>query len=103
MTRNGAHHYQPKPIDTSRVKLPPELRGLPRRLAEHNHDVWARERMRQGWQWGRVRDDAKKTHPDLVPYRDLPRAEKVFDVNSVRETLKAAIALGHRITRIRRP
>jgi hypothetical protein len=51
--------HQPKPIDTSRIKLP----------------------------------------PDQVPYVNLAEAEKQYDKNAARETLKANIARGDRIIR----
>lgn len=89
--------YQPKPIDTSKLTLPSGLTELVERLAENNHDNWARQRIAEGWTYGPRRDDKAKTHPDLVPYSELPDSEKEYDRNSVMETLKAIIALGYRI------
>ena len=89
--------YQPKPIDTSRVKLGDDLLELTERLAENAHDVWARRRLSEGWTWGPKRDDAAKKHPDLVPYVDLPDSEKQYDRSAAMETLKAIVALGYRI------
>jgi ryanodine receptor 2 len=89
--------YQPSPIDTSHVVLPSSLEPLVERLAEHNHDVWAKQRINEGWKWGSKRDDQSKHHPDLVPYADLSDGEKQYDRNSVLETLKAIKALGYRI------
>jgi hypothetical protein len=89
--------YEPNPIDTRGATLPEALDALRERLAEHNHDVWARQRMADGWTYGPARDDARKQHPDLVPYAALGEAEKVYDRNSVDETLKAIVALGYRI------
>jgi len=40
-----------------------------------------------------------KTHPDQVPYADLPESETNYDLNTVMETLKAIVALGYRIER----
>jgi ryanodine receptor 2 len=90
-------NYDPRPIDTGRVQLPPEVLELTERLAENAHDVWARERLAQGWTHGPKRDDAQKKHPCLVPYADLPESEKVHDRNTAMQTLKAVIALGYRI------
>lgn len=89
--------YKPKPIDTSRVRLPATITDLIERLAEHNHDIWAAERMRNGWTYGPQRDDAKKQHPDLVPYADLPESEKEYDRKTAVGLLKAIVALGYRI------
>lgn len=89
--------YDPKPIDTSAVRLPAGLVDLTERLAENAHDVWARQRMLEGWSHGPQRDDAAKKNPDLVPYDELPESEKEYDRNAAMETLKAIIALGYRI------
>ncbi len=60
--------YQPRPIDTAQVRLTPELEQLVERLSENVHDHWAARRMSEGWVHGPQRNDASKTHPDLVPY-----------------------------------
>jgi len=91
--------YQPRPIDTGHVVVPEGLLELVERLAEHNHDIWAAQRIAQGWRFGPQRDDARRQHPDLVPYADLPESEKVYDRNAVRSTLEAILALGYRIVR----
>ena len=89
--------YIPTPIFTEGVTLPPELDALVEQLAENNHDHWARQRIETGWTYGPQRDDACKTHPDLVPYGDLPEGEKEFDRISVIETLKVILTLGYQI------
>ena len=89
--------YQPKPIDTSGIKLSDELHGLTELLAENSHDNWALKRIAEGWVFGPNRDDANKRHPDLVPYSDLPESEKDYDRKMAIETIKAILALGYRI------
>ncbi len=89
--------YEPGPIDTSSVALTEDLLQLTERLAENAHDIWARQRLREGWCYGPRRDDAKKEHPCLVPYAGLPESEKEYDRNAALETLKAIMALGYRI------
>lgn len=91
--------YEPKPIDTVRVQLPEGITGLVERLAEHNHDIWAQQRLAAGWTYGPQRDDAKKHNPDLVPYADLPESEKEYDRQTAIGILKAIVALGYRIER----
>jgi len=49
----------------------------------------------QEWQYGAVRDDARKRHPCLIPYDDLPESEKEHDRKAARETLKVIVALGY--------
>lgn len=90
--------YLPTPIDTASVALEPELLELAERLAENTHDVWARERLAQGWKYGPCRRDDVKEHPCLVPYAMLPEEEKVYDRNTAIETLKAVSALGYKIS-----
>ena len=91
--------YQPQPIKTSNVQLPPEVLELTERLAENAHDIWAAQRFGEGWTHGPKRDDASKQHPCLVPYSDLPDSEKQYDRNAAMQTLKAIIALGYAIER----
>jgi RyR domain len=89
--------YIPKTIDTSQVTLSPDLQELVERLAQNNHDHWARSRMQEGWGHGHRRDDTAKLHPDLVPYQQLPESEKEYDRKTVVEALKAIMALGYEI------
>lgn len=91
--------YRPSPIDTSKVSLPSEIQELTERLAENAHDIWAVQRLSDGWRYGRQRDDARKLHPCLIPYADLPDSEKVYDRKAAMETLKAILALGYRIVK----
>ena len=87
--------YEPKPIDTSKVKLSLELQDLEEVLARNTHELWARKRMDEGLVYGPVRDG--KHHPSLVPYDDLPDTEKEYDRQTAMETLKVIIAMGYRI------
>ena len=80
--------YGPNPIDTSDVLLPEELNPLLEAMAKNVHEIWAQERINQGWTYGEKRDDTNKHHPCLVAYEDLPEDEKEFDRNTSVETLK---------------
>jgi hypothetical protein len=91
--------YRPSPIDTSKITLPAEIQELTERLAENAHDIWAVQRMAEGWRYGPRRDDADKQHPCLIPYPALPDSEKVYDRMASMETLKAILALGYRIVK----
>ena len=90
--------YQPNPIDTSNVALPEELLLLTERIAENTHDVWAQGRLKEGWTYGKERNDKNKTNPCLVPYDALPDSEKEYDRNTALETIKLIIKLGYQIT-----
>lgn len=89
--------YTPNPIDTSRVILSRDIEELGRTLAEHAHDIWARQRICEGWQWGKYRDDIKKEHPNLVPFLDLSESEQYYDQIVALDILKAIITLGYKI------
>ena len=90
--------YTPSPINTRHIHPDPEILALCELLAKNTHEVWAAERMKQGWQYGPVRDDAKKEHPCLVPYELLPESEKEYDRNTAMETLKVILSLGYSIS-----
>jgi hypothetical protein len=89
--------YRPKPIDTSGIPLAKEIFELIELLAKNAHDNWALQRLAQGWRYGLNRNDMNKEHPCLVPYEDLPDAEREYDRTAAMETLKAIIALGYKI------
>ena len=89
--------YNPKPIDTSGVGLPPELTALTEKIAENVHEIWAQGRIADGWTYGKKRDDVNKTTPCLVPYAELSETEKQYDRNTAIETLKLIVALGYKI------
>jgi hypothetical protein len=89
--------YLPAPIETAAVSLSPELLALTERLAENAHDLWAAQRIADGWTFGPKRDDAAKKHPCLLPYAELPDSEKVYDRQTALGTLKAITALGYTI------
>lgn len=89
--------YIPNPIDTKNICLDETILLLSEQLARNSHDVWAQERIRQGWVYGPARDDEKKEHPCLIPYEELPETEKVYDRNAALETLRAILSLGYEI------
>jgi hypothetical protein len=51
----------------------------PERTPEQNHQGWYDRLTADGWQHGTVKDEAAKTHPDLVPFDQLPEHEKQKD------------------------
>src|SRR5919109_4262270 len=95
----GDHHmaYEPAPVDTSGVTLSDSLHDLTELLAKNAHDLWAQQRLAEGWTYGPTREDTRKEHPCLVPYEALPEAEKAYDRQGAMETVKTLLALGYRI------
>jgi len=93
--------YTPHPIDTSSVVLPEEIAELTEWLARNNHEVWAQQRVADGWVLGPERSDRAKTHPCLVPYDELPESEKEYDRRTAMGVIKAMYAAGYKIERER--
>lgn len=89
--------YTPRPAETSEVVIPDSLQTLLEKLAENAHEVWAAERISQGWTYGEQRDDTQKLHPCLKPYDELPESEKEFDRKTSEETLRLVLKLGYKI------
>ena len=89
--------YTPAPLDTRNIELPKELDELIEEMARNVHDVWAQGRIAEGWTWGEERDDKLKKHPCLVPYEELPDAEREYDRQTAVQTLKLILKLGFKI------
>jgi hypothetical protein len=89
--------YKPDPIDTSDIILDEEITKLTDALAKNTHDVWAVGRIRDGWVYGKNRNDETKEHPCLVPYEELPETEKEYDRSTALETVKVILKLGYSI------
>lgn len=91
--------YKPDRLETWTVELSPDLEALTERLAENAHDLWAQQRLSEGWRHGPQRDDARKLHPCLVPYAKLSETDKGCDRITAIETIKAISRSGYRIER----
>ena len=86
-------------MDTSEIALPEALQELTEQMARNVHEVWARTRIAQGWSYGPERDDATKKHPCLIPYEELPEAEREYDRNTAVETIRLILKLGFKLDR----
>jgi hypothetical protein len=53
-------------------------------LADYEHKRWSLEKKEQGWTYGLTIDEQNKTHPNLVPWDDLPQEE----INRIIEDMK---------------
>ena len=87
-------NYDPHPLNLDDVQIEPELMELREAIAENAHEVWAKTRKDQGWKYGEERDDAKKLHPDMIPYNLLPESEKEYDRQMAINTIKLVKKLG---------
>ena len=86
--------YEPHPIDVDSIPLDGDLEELQEAIAENAHDVWAEARKKEGWTYGKERDDSNKLHPDLIPYTALPDSEKEYDRIMAFNTIKLVKKLG---------
>ena len=76
-----------------------DLEELQEAIAENAHDVWAEARIKEGWTYGKERDDAKKQNPDIIPYTALPDSEKEYDRIMAFNTIKLVKKLGFDIVK----
>jgi ryanodine receptor 2 len=44
--------YKPAPLDLGAITLTPKMEELVDQLAENTHNLWAKERIQQGWTYG---------------------------------------------------
>lgn len=87
--------YNPKPIDVSDVILEEDVTELREAIAENAHEIWAIERLQQGWTYGPERNDELKQNPCMVPYSKLPESEKEYDRKMAMQTIKLMKKLGY--------
>jgi len=46
---------------------------------EDSHASWMAQKIAEGWKYGEVKNADHKLHPCIVPYAELPDAQKVKD------------------------
>ena len=95
----SVEEYVPHPIDVDNVPLDGDLEELQEAIAENAHDVWAEARIKEGWSYGKERNDGNLKHPDLVPYTALPESEKEYDRIMAFNTIKLVKKLGFDIVK----
>jgi hypothetical protein len=61
---------------------------------EQSHELWMAQKQREGWVYGPVKDPAKKEHPCMVPYNELPIEQRAKDYlfRSVVQTVRDMFA-----------
>ena len=91
--------YEPSPIGLDDVELSEDLSELQEAIAENAHEIWAKNRIDQGWSYGPERNDQKKETPDMIPYCNLPESEKLYDREMAMQTLKLVKKLGFEIVK----
>ena len=48
----------------------------PNMTPEESHENWMKHKIQNGWKYGLVKNSEAKTHPDIRPYSELPKAEQ---------------------------
>ncbi|XP_067629192.1 ryanodine receptor isoform X17 [Eurosta solidaginis] len=90
-----ANGYKPAPLDLSAVTLSPKLEELVDQLAENTHNLWARERIQQGWTYGLNEDSENHRSPHLVPYSKVDEAIKKANRDTASETVRTLLVYGY--------
>jgi hypothetical protein len=54
------------------------------------HDRWWADRALDGWTYAPERDNARKHHPDMVPYEQLSEPKRQLDRDNVQNILRIA-------------
>uniref|UniRef100_A0A673IK53 Ryanodine receptor 3-like n=1 Tax=Sinocyclocheilus rhinocerous TaxID=307959 RepID=A0A673IK53_9TELE len=90
-----ANGYKPTPLDLSDVKLTPGQEVLVDKLAENAHNVWAKDRIKQGWTYGIQQDLKNRRNPRLVPYALLDERTKKSNRDSLREAIRTLVGYGY--------
>lgn len=51
----------------------------PKAKSDAQHNAWMKDKLADGWTYGKVKDAKKKTHPCLVPFIKLPKFQQQKD------------------------
>uniref|UniRef100_A0A3Q3BKC1 Ryanodine receptor 3 n=1 Tax=Kryptolebias marmoratus TaxID=37003 RepID=A0A3Q3BKC1_KRYMA len=89
--------YKPAPLELSDVKLTAGQEVLVDKLAENAHNVWAKDRIKQGWTYGIQQDLKSRRNPRLVPYALLDERTKKSNRDSLREAIRTIVGYGYEI------
>ena len=71
-------------------------------MAELEHGRWNVERLGNGWRYGKKRDDNKKIHDNIIPWRTLPDNIKQYDRDSVKKFPEILAQTGWEVRRIKK-
>ncbi|XP_072311661.1 ryanodine receptor 2 [Eucyclogobius newberryi] len=89
--------YKPAPLDLSHIRLTSTQEAMVDKLAENAHNVWARDRIRQGWTYGIQQDVKNRRNPRLVPYILLDERTKKSNKDSLREAVRTLLGYGYNL------
>uniref|UniRef100_A0AAR2IQQ6 Ryanodine receptor 2b (cardiac) n=1 Tax=Pygocentrus nattereri TaxID=42514 RepID=A0AAR2IQQ6_PYGNA len=89
--------YRPAPVDQSGISLTAAQEALVEALAENEHNIWARERIRQGWSYAAQQDVKSKRSPQLVPFSLLEEKSRHCSREDARDALGTLLGLGYTV------
>ncbi|XP_072162212.1 ryanodine receptor isoform X2 [Bemisia tabaci] len=92
MQSNG---YKPAPLDLAAITLNVKMEELVDQLAENTHNLWAKERIQQGWTYGLNEDPDMLRSPHLVPYPKVDDAIKKANRDTASETVRTLLVYGY--------
>jgi hypothetical protein len=69
-------------------------------MACMEHRRWYEEMRKQGWSYGLERDRNRKTNPDIVPWSELPEAEKEKNRSFIRDLPRLLTKAGFQVYRL---
>lgn len=72
-------HWEDLPAETRTGLLTGAEQILAGTSPRSAHLQWMDAKLKDGWKYGTKKDDAKKEHPSLVPYDELPPVERALD------------------------
>jgi hypothetical protein len=49
------------------------------RTPEEMHESWLKQKLEEGWVYGKEKDPISKTHPCMVRYNELPKYQRTKD------------------------
>jgi len=91
--------YKPNPVDTTKVEISKELQDALEVVSKNIHEVWAKQKMDDGWTYAPETDEDKKTHRCITEYENLTEQDKQYDRNTVTQTVKTLLKMGYKITK----
>lgn len=83
------------PAVPCQVSLTTKLEELVEQLAENTHNIWARERILQGWTYGLNEDPDLKRSPHLVTYSNVDDVIKKANRDTASETVRTLLVYGY--------
>ena len=73
------------------------------KMACLEHSLWRQAKEADGWVYGEKKDDKNRTHPDLVPWEELPEGEQEKNLAVVQQIPALLARIGFQIDRKTEP